>query len=114
MKMNISSLVIRVKESHADDLIKKLDASGLCQCQLYEKGKLIVTIEGNDTDEELQKLNAIKRFEEVITADLIYAYSEQELEEARDKIEIAESTPPWLNDENIDARSIKYGGDIKR
>lgn len=111
--MNISSLIIRVKEIHAEELIKKLDASGLCECHLYENGKLIVTIEGQDTDEELQKLSSIKRFEEVIAADLIYAYSERELEEARNNIEIAESTPSWLNDDNIDAKSIKYGGDIK-
>lgn len=111
--MNLSSIVIRVKNENADKLQEKLVNSGLCQCHLYKDGKLIITIEGENTEEELRKLNTIKQFDEVIAADLIYTYSENELEQARENIEMAEPTPDWLNDNEMDAKEIKYNGDLR-
>lgn len=108
--MNLSSHIIRVRDEHAATLMEKLNAGQLCECHLYENGKLVVTIEGNDTGEEMEKVRLIKLNPEVITIDLIYAYSENELEQARDFIEKNNSIPEWLNSNDIDAKQIKYSG----
>ena len=45
---------------------------------------------------------------------MVYAYSEDELDEQRDKLEGTEDNiPGWLNDPDADVRDIDYGGDLK-
>lgn len=112
--MNISSLIIRVQPNNAAQLIQKLNNSGLCECHIYENGKIIITIEGNNTGHELEKISCIKEIPEVISVDLIYAYSEFELELARENIENSSPMPEWLNNDNIEANDIKYSGNIGR
>lgn len=111
--MNISSLVVWVKDEEVELLIKKLNESGICECHAHANNQLIVTIEGVDNSEELSKLNLIKQHPEVLAVDLIYTYSEDELELARQHIEFANPVPDWLNDENADASGIRYSGNFR-
>lgn len=111
--MNISGIVIKVREERLNDVLEELDGSDICEVHYHERNKIIVTIEGASTDEEIKKLKSIEMTKGVLSAEMVYAYSEKELEEERGKIEISDNVPDWLNDDNIKAGQIKYNGNIK-
>ena len=111
--MNISSIVVKAKDDKFQDVLETLNCSDFCEVHYHENGKIVVTIEGISTDEEIKTLKKIETLEGVLSAEMVYAYSEHELEEERDKIEMAESVPEWLNDDNIKAHQIKYKGNLK-
>ncbi len=111
--MNISSIVVKVKEERFLNVLEILDSSDYCEVHFHEKGKIVVTIEGDTTDEEIKRLKKIEALEGVLAAEMVYAYSEHELDSERSRIEVSESVPEWLNDENIKAHEIQYKGNIK-
>ncbi len=111
--MNISSIVVKVKEDKFLTVLETLNCSEFCEVHYHEGCKIVVTIEGNSTDEEIKKLKKIEMMEGVLAAEMVYAYSEHELEEERNKIEMAESVPEWLNDDSLKAHQIQYKGNIK-
>ena len=113
--MNISSIVVLVKPEHLNEVIDVLNASDDYEYHLHdETGKIIITIEGKDTNEEISKLKRLHAMSHVISAELAFAYSEDELEQDRDKLEkIKNNMPDWLNDPNAKMKDIKYRGDVK-
>ncbi len=113
--MNISSLVITTAPQHLQQVIKSLENSGLCEIHFIdEKGKIIVTIEGENVSEEVSKVKEIEQMPHVLTADLMYSYSEEELANAiEDFKKVEELVPDVLKDEGICADEIDYQGDLK-
>jgi nitrate reductase NapD len=59
-------------------------------------------------------LNQLKRIEHIIAADMVYSYSEDELDELRTNIDNEQKIPDWLNDPEARAENIKYNGDLKK
>ena len=113
--MNISSIVIRTSSAHLEEVLKTIKEGDYCEYHLHdEKGRIIVTIEGANVDEEVKMLRQIQAIPHVITADLMYAYTEEELNQEKEKISKADSLPEWLNDENVKAGDIKYLGNINK
>lgn len=45
-----------------------------------ETGKIVITLEGNDTNEEIRKLREIMNLPNVLCANLAYSYTENEME----------------------------------
>ena len=77
--MNISGIVVKTAPEHLDRVIECLKASGLCEIHFLDKqGKIVVTLEGKDTNEEIRKLREIMNLPNVLCADLAYSYSEGE------------------------------------
>lgn len=91
--MNVSSLVVKTVPRDTGAALDSLKGSGLCDVYFHdaEKGMIVVTIEGRDVGEEMDKMKAIERMPHVLSAALVYAYSEAELGEAVRKL--AESGP---------------------
>ena len=114
--MNISSIVIQAKSLHVKEIIKVCEESDFCDYHFCdeEKGKIIVTIEGENIDEEMSKLKKIQAIPHVICADMMMAYSEDELDAEREKLEASSSVPTILNDETISLEEIVYRGDLKK
>lgn len=114
-KMNLSRIIVLVKSEHLDEVIDAINASEDYEYHLHdEKGRIIVTIEGENTEHEISRLKKLRAIPNVIDAEMVFAYSEDELEEARDKLEQAKNNiPDWLNDPKAKIKDIKYGGDIK-
>jgi len=114
--MNISSIVIQAKPIHVDEIVAVCQASTFCDYHFHdtEKGKIIVTVEGKNIDEEMTKMKKIEAIKHVICADMMMAYSEDELNEERAKLEHSPSVPSVLNDEMIDLKDIVYRGDLKK
>jgi len=78
--MNVSSLVIKVLPENVNAAIAVLQGSGLCDIHAHdpEKGAIIVTIEGKDVGEEMEKMRAIEKLPHVLGAALVYAAGEAE------------------------------------
>ena len=113
--MNISSVVVQTVPKFLEEVIESLKNSDACDYHLHdEKGRIIITIEGEDVSEELKKMKVIEMIPHVISAEMQMAYSEDELEANMEKMENADLVPKMLNDEDIDPRDIVYHGDLKK
>lgn len=112
--MNISSAVLSVLPEYADGLIEAVKESNLCDFHLYDKGSVVITIEGETTGQEMEKLKKIEKIPHVISSRLIYSYSEEELDEERERLNGEADLPDWLNDDKIKAEAIKYNGDLRK
>ncbi len=111
--MNISGVVVRAKPEHLEEVIKSLEESGMCDVHFHDdKGRIIVTIEAETTEEEVFKLKAIQSLEHVLSADLVYAYSEDELEKAKEELVMEKGELPKIVEEEVPAERIKYYGHI--
>ena len=108
--MNISSAIVKVKSGIAESVTEKLKEIEGCEIHIIEGERIIITIEAEDVSGEIAIVKAAEQLDGVLAVEMVYAYSEEELDKERDKVEIAEETPEWLNNESLDARDIKYGG----
>lgn len=113
--MNISSIVVQTLPKHLDKVIEDLKNSGVCDYHLHDdKGRIIITIEGENVEEELKKLKVIEALPNVASADMQMSYSEEELANHMQVLENSDAVPKVLNDKDIKAENIVYHGDLKR
>lgn len=113
--MNISSIVVQTMPKFLDEVVASLKACEACDYHFHdEKGRIIVTIEGEGVSEELSKLRVVEAIPHVIAADMQMAYSEDELDQHIEVINNRDAVPKILNDENVDVESVVYNGDLKR
>lgn len=78
--MNISSLIVKVLPADMEPALAVLRSSGLCNVHFHDqqKGAVVVTIEGKDVGEEMDKMRKIEQLPHVLGAALVYASSEAE------------------------------------
>ena len=113
--MNISSVVVQTVPKFLDEVVESLKNSDACDYHIHdEKGRIIITIEGEDVSEELKKMKVIEMIPHVISAEMQMAYSEDELDANMEKMENADLVPKMLNDDDIDPKDIVYRGDLKK
>jgi nitrate reductase NapD len=114
--MNVSSIVIQCNPRHYDNVKEWCEKSGICEYHFgeKEKGKMIVTIEGADVSEEIEKLKQLQVAPYVISAEMMMTYQEDMLDEEMKRLEESNPVPEWLNDENVKAEDIVYKGDLKK
>ena len=114
--MNISSIVIQCKSEFYDEVKEWCEKSELCEFHFgdKEKGKIIVTIEGEDVGEEIKKLVKIQELPHVIAADMMMTYQEEMLDEEIRNLDESPVAPDWLNDSETKAEDIVYHGDLKK
>ena len=113
--MNVSSIVVQTVPKFLEEVVQSLKDCEVCDYHMHdEKGRVIITIEGESVSEELKKLSVVEAIPHVITADMQMAYSEDELNEHMEVLENADVVPKMLNDEDIDPKDIIYNGDLKK
>lgn len=113
--MNISSIVVQTLPKYLDEVVQNLKNCEACEYHLHdEKGRIIVTIEGQSVAEELEKLKIIEAIPHVVAADMQMAYSEDELDAHMEVIANGDAVPKMLNDDSIRASDIVYNGDLKK
>ena len=114
--LNISSIVIQAQSLHVEAIIEVCKKSDFCDYHFHdvEKGKIIVTVEGNGIGEEMEKMKQIQAIPHVICADMMMAYSEDELDEEREKLVHSPDVPKVLNDDTVNLKDIPYYGDLKK
>jgi nitrate reductase NapD len=112
--MNISSIVVQTVPKYLNEVVESLKLCEVCDYHLHdEKGRIIITIEGNGVKEELEKLRVIEAIPHVVSADMQMAYSEDELDEHMEVLDNADAVPKMLNEDNVDPDKIIYRGDLK-
>ena len=113
--MNISSIVVQTVPKFLEEVVNSLKNSDACDYHLHdEKGRIIVTIEGESVSEELKKLKVIESIPHVVAADMQMAYSEDELESHMEVLENADVVPKMLHDDELKPEDIIYRGDLKK
>ncbi|MGJ0298519.1 chaperone NapD [Aliarcobacter cryaerophilus] len=113
--MNISSIVVQTLPKYLDSVIENLKKSGVCDYHMHdEKGRIIITIEGKNVEEELKKLKVIEAIPYVSSADMQMSYSEEELANHMEVLGNADLVPKVLNDKDIKVEDMIYRGDLKR
>ncbi len=113
--MNISGILVQCRPERVESLAKEISESNKWEYHHHDaKGRIIVVIEEEDAEKEINKLKELQTVKGVIAADMMYSYSEDELDELRANIENEAKIPEWLNDPNADAKDIKYNGDLKK
>ena len=113
--MNISSCVVRCNPEDLEGVKKRVEESGVCDIHIVdEKGYIIVTIEGEGIEEEINKLKTLQFLDGVLSAEMVYSYSEDELDALREDLEIQEPVPDILEREDVRAEEIVYHGDLKK
>ncbi|QKF74032.1 periplasmic nitrate reductase assembly protein [Aliarcobacter faecis] len=113
--MNISSIVVQTLPKYLDSVIENLKKSGVCDYHMHdEKGRIIITIEGENVEEELKKLKVIEAIPYIGSADMQMSYSEEELASHMQVLENSDAVPKVLNDKDVRVEDIVYHGDLKR
>jgi len=113
--MNISSIVVQTSPKFVDEVVESLKKSEVCDYHLHdEKGRIIITIEGEDVSEEIGKLKKIESIPHVIAADMQMAYSEDELDANIKVINESDAVPNLLNNADVDIERVVYHGDLKK
>ncbi len=93
--MNISGIVVKTAPEHLDQVIERLKKSGLCEVHFHDdNGKIVVTLQGKDTSEEIRKLREIMELPDVLCADLAYSYSEGETALSLEKLNLSRDAVP--------------------
>jgi len=113
--MNVSSIVVQAMSEHIDGLVEHFKQADYCDYYMHDKqkGKIILVIEGENVEEEIEKLVKIQRTPHVMAADMMMTYQEEELDEEFRRLEAQDPVPEVLNDDSIDIRDIVYHGDLK-
>ncbi len=113
--MNISGILVQTKAENIEKVIELIKKSDFCDYHLHDKkGKIVVTIEGKDVSEEIAKLHQLEKMDGVISATMVYAYAEDELNREREKLAAGSTIPEWLNDPNAKPEDITYNGDLRK
>ncbi len=76
--MTISSIVIRTRPENLAQVKEALVRSELAEVHFSDdNGQLVVTIEGQDIEEQTEKLKSIQALPHVLTANLSYVVTEE-------------------------------------
>ena len=113
--MNISSIIVQTTPKYLNEVVENLKNCDVCDYHMHdEKGRIIITIEGEGVQEELKKLKVIEAIPHVMSADMQMAYSEDELSSHLEVLENSDAVPKVLNDPNVSAANMVYNGDLKK
>ena len=113
--MNISSIVVQCLPEYVEEVVENLKNTPECDYHIHdEKGRIIITIEGEGVSEELKKLKVIEAIPHVIAADMQMAYSEDELDEHIEVLNNRDAVPKILNEDDVDVDKVVYHGDLKK
>ena len=113
--MNISSIIVQTLPKYVDEVVESLKNCDVCDYHMHdEKGRIIITIEGDGVQEELKKLKVIEAIPYVMSADMQMAYSEEELNSHLEVLENADAVPKVLNDPTVNVADMIYNGDLKK
>jgi nitrate reductase NapD len=114
--MNVSGIVVKTKPEHLKVVLDSLNSTDLCEVHFHdEAGKIVVTIEGENVNEEMIKMKKIQSISNVISAELVYSYSEDELAQAEELFKKrGDAAPDVLNSDDNERLLMGYFSKIKR
>ncbi len=112
--MNISSIVVQTSPSHVEKVVESIKQSDQWEYHLHdEQGRIVVVIEGENIEEEINKLQNLQKVDHVTSAEMVFSFSGDELEQARAELDNNTEIPDFLNNPDAELKDIRYGGDLK-
>ncbi len=106
--MNISSVLLIVKQEEQENFFKKLEKIQGCSVELVEKEKIIVVIESDALEKELKIYKSIEALPGLISINMVFSY--QDLDEDIQKVENSNAIKRIEKKEK--AEDIEYHGTI--
>lgn len=106
--MNLSSVLLIVKEEDQPEFLKNLEKIEGCSVELREKDKIIAVIESDCLENELAIYKAVEVLPKLISMNMVFSY--QDLDEDIEKV--ANSNAIKTIEKNERAEDIKYHGTI--
>ena len=112
--MNVSSLIVKTKPENMESVKNELIECKLCEIHFddKEKGIFIVTIEGENVEEEIAKVRILENLPNVISADMHMSYCEEELDDMKKEIIDSEAIAEDINSDKP-IEEINYYGSLK-
>lgn len=113
--MNISGILVQVTPRYLNFVVDRIKEADFCEYHQHDElGRIVVTIEGDTAEDEIAKLKLLQQVEHVVSADMVFSHSEDELDKLRQGLDTSNPVPEWLNDPNVMAEDIVYHGDLKK
>jgi len=85
--MNVSGIVVKTTPEHLQDVINAINNVDYCEVHFHDnEGRIVATIEGETTDEQMERMKTIQAIPFVISASLSYSYCEEEVAPALNRI----------------------------
>ena len=95
--MNVSSIVVKTDQEHLQEVMDSINEIDLCEVHFYDsEGKIVVTIEGESIDEQMERMKKIQAIPNVVSANLSYSYTEDEVAAGLDQIRGSDDVPEGL------------------
>ena len=93
--MNVSSIVVKTDQEHLQEVMDNINEIDLCEVHIFDsEGKIVVTIEGKNIDDQMERMKKIQKIPFVHGADLSYSYTEDEtlagLEQIKNSCDVPE------------------------
>jgi nitrate reductase NapD len=77
--MTITSIVVKTRPEHLQDVTNGLKTVNLSEVHFRDElGRIVVTVECESQEEVMKKLKQIQLLPHVLSADLAFAYSEED------------------------------------
>lgn len=110
--MNISGVVVTTASNYLTGVVEVLNDSDLCEVHFTDDAhKIIVTLDGESVADETSKLRALQQLDHVISAEMVFSYNEDELDQLRENVESTlGQVPDVLNNPLVRAGDINYRG----
>ena len=111
--MNISSIIVKTLPKNYDAVWLNLKECDFCEVHFgeKEKGVIIITIEGENVEEEIEKLRKIEEMPFIISADMHMSYCEEELDKMKEDIDLNKTVEEINTDKKLE--EISYFGSLK-
>lgn len=86
--MNVSSIVVKTTKDRLPEVIAGINSIDFCQVHFHDAdGKIVATIEGENINDQMERLKVIQAIPFVFSAGLSFSYCEDELIRSLEEIE---------------------------
>ncbi|PAF44431.1 hypothetical protein BJI48_02590 [Helicobacter sp. 11S02596-1] len=107
--MNVSSIIIKIDWNHYENVISELGLLEGIEVHICDEAtaSIIVSITAVDVSGEIARLKDIEKITGVLSANMHYSYSEEELEKNISTQKMLENI-----EKSQDAKEIRYKGNV--
>jgi nitrate reductase NapD len=112
--MNISSVVVKCAPQFLESVVSSIES--LKCCEIHAKDELcriVIVLDGETTEEESNKLRDIQALDHVLSAEMVYAYSDSEFAAEEGKFEKVSSEILDRLNSDLPAEEIVYNVHLK-
>ncbi len=77
--MNISSILIKTRPENVEDVMQSISVFSWLDVHFSDgKGRIIVTVEGEDVSEETERIKELEQVPKIVSIDMVNHYFDEE------------------------------------